>query len=71
MPEDESSEDEFGAKIRPNTGFIGKPLFVFLATLRNVPKLLFWGRNWSCKVCRYSALFGFIRLFDEVRAELV
>ena len=37
-------------------------------TLRNVLKLIFLGQDWGRKVCR---VFGFIRLFDEVRADLV
>ena len=28
------------------------------ATLRNVPKLLFWGQDWARKVYRFSVLFG-------------
>ena len=36
------------------------------ATLRNVSKLSFLGQDWAS-----LWVFGFIRLFDEVRAELV
>ena len=37
------------------------------ATLRNVSKLTFLGQDWARKVCRFSV---FLRLFDEVTAEL-
>ena len=39
------------------------------ATLRNVPKLLFWGEDWARKVLEFSV--SLIRLVDEVRAEFV
>ena len=56
------------AMVRCFSFYFGGARSKLFATLRNVLKLLSWGQDWARKVCRF---FGFIRLFDEVRAELV
>ena len=34
------------------------------ARLRKVPKLLFLGQDWARKVCRFSALFGYLTRWE-------
>ena len=46
--------------MRSGSRYFGGARSKRFATLRNVPKLLFWGQDRARKVCRFSVFVGYL-----------